>query len=171
MYLNCLVISLINSIHFLLLSEKDTTAKVYHRKQWTIGNVLMTFTLLPLLLLWIFLKLPSPQFMNSESHASGVHYNDVIMNVIASQITSLTIVYSTVYADADQRKHQSSASLAFVGKSPVTGEFPAQRAIVKLVDPLSSCRQPIHYPCYIRHVQRGATRRGSTMLYIRAFVV
>ena len=33
---------------------------------------------------------------------------------IASQITSLTIVYSTVYSDADQRKHQSSASLAFV---------------------------------------------------------
>ena len=33
---------------------------------------------------------------------------------MASQITSLTIVYSTVYSDADQRKHQSSASLAFV---------------------------------------------------------
>ena len=32
----------------------------------------------------------------------------------ASQITSLTIVYSIVYSDADQRKHQSSASLAFV---------------------------------------------------------
>ena len=42
------------------------------------------------------------------------HYNDVIMSAIASQITSLTIVYSTVYSDADQRKHQSSASLAFV---------------------------------------------------------
>ena len=42
------------------------------------------------------------------------HYNDVIMNTIASQVTSLTIVYSTVYSDADQRKHQSSASLAFV---------------------------------------------------------
>ena len=43
-----------------------------------------------------------------------VHYNDVIMSAMASQITSLTIVYSTVYAGADQRKHQSSASLAFV---------------------------------------------------------
>ena len=41
------------------------------------------------------------------------HYGDVIMGAIASQITSLTIVYSTVYSDADQRKHQSSASLAF----------------------------------------------------------
>ena len=42
------------------------------------------------------------------------HYNDVIMTTIASQISSLTVVYSTVYSDADQRKHQSSASLAFV---------------------------------------------------------
>ena len=42
------------------------------------------------------------------------HYDDVIMSAITSQITSLTIVYSTVYSDADQRKHQSSASLAFV---------------------------------------------------------
>ena len=33
---------------------------------------------------------------------------------VSSQITSLTIVYSTVYSDAYQRKHQSSASLAFV---------------------------------------------------------
>ena len=36
------------------------------------------------------------------------------MGTIASQTTSLTIVYSTVYSEADQRKHQSSASLAFV---------------------------------------------------------
>ena len=43
------------------------------------------------------------------------YYNgDVIMGAIASLITSLTIVYSTVYSDEDQRKHQSSASLAFV---------------------------------------------------------
>ena len=36
------------------------------------------------------------------------------MDWVASQNTSLTIVYSTVYSDADQRRHQSSASLAFV---------------------------------------------------------
>ena len=42
------------------------------------------------------------------------HYGDVIMGTIASQITSLIIVYSIVYSDADQRKHQSSASLASV---------------------------------------------------------
>ena len=43
-----------------------------------------------------------------------LHYDDVTMSLMASQITSLTIVYSTVYWGADQRKHQSSASLAFV---------------------------------------------------------
>ena len=42
------------------------------------------------------------------------HYNDVIMTTIASQITSLTVVYSIDYSGADQRKHQSSVSLAFV---------------------------------------------------------
>ena len=44
----------------------------------------------------------------------GRHYNDVIMSTMASQVTSLAIVYSTVYSGADQRKPQSSASLAFV---------------------------------------------------------
>ena len=56
------------------------------------------------------------------------HCNDVIMGVIASQITSFTIVFSSVYLDTDQRKHQSYASLAFVGNSPEAGEFPAQMA-------------------------------------------
>ena len=54
---------------------------------------------------------------------------DIIMGAMASQITSLTIVDSTVYSGADQRKHQISALLAIcVGNSPVTGEFPAQMA-------------------------------------------
>ena len=47
-------------------------------------------------------------------YVMSMHYNDVIMGAVASQITSLTIVYSTVDSDPDQRKHQSSASLTFV---------------------------------------------------------
>ena len=44
-----------------------------------------------------------------------VSYNsDVIMSTMASQITSLTIVYSTIYSGADQRRNHSSVSLAFV---------------------------------------------------------
>ena len=41
-------------------------------------------------------------------------YGDVIMSAKMSQITSVSIVYSTVYSNADQRKRKSTASLAFV---------------------------------------------------------
>ena len=50
----------------------------------------------------------------SAQQTAVTHYNDVIMSAMASQITSLAIVYSNVYSGADKRKHQSSASLAFV---------------------------------------------------------
>ena len=43
-----------------------------------------------------------------------LHYDDVIMSAITPQITRLTIVYSIVDSDADQRKYHGSASLAFV---------------------------------------------------------
>ena len=41
-------------------------------------------------------------------------YSDVIMSAVASQITGVSIVCSTVCSGTGQRKHQSSASLAFV---------------------------------------------------------
>ena len=41
-----------------------------------------------------------------------IHYDDVKMGAMASQITSLTIVFSTVYSGADQSKHQCSVLLA-----------------------------------------------------------
>ena len=50
----------------------------------------------------------------AAAYVSPPHYIDVIMTTMASQITSRTVVYSTVFSDADQRKHQSSASVAFV---------------------------------------------------------
>ena len=61
-------------------------------------------------------KLNSASAVENDSirNSPNMHYGDVIMGAMASQITSLTIVYSTVYSDADQRKHQNSASLAFV---------------------------------------------------------
>ena len=52
--------------------------------------------------------------LSRKSWGECYHYCDVIMGAVAPQITSLMIVYSTVYSDANQRKHQSSASLAFV---------------------------------------------------------
>ena len=42
------------------------------------------------------------------------YYSNIIMGAMASQITSLTIIYSIVYSGADQRKHQSAVSLVFV---------------------------------------------------------
>ena len=76
------------------------------------------------------------------------HYRDVITGTMASQITSLRIVYSTVYSGTDQRKHQSSASLAFVRgihrwpvnsphKGPVTRKmFPFDDVIMVNLHPL-----------------------------------
>ena len=46
------------------------------------------------------------------------HYSNIVMDALALQITSLTIVYWTVYSGADKRKHQSPASLAFVWGIP-----------------------------------------------------
>ena len=62
-------------------------------------------------LLWVLRR---KVFVVLNGFGVVVHYSDVIMDTVASQITSLSIVYSTVYSDADQRKHKSSASLAFV---------------------------------------------------------
>ena len=53
-------------------------------------------------------------FSRARCAINWPHYSDVIMSTMASQITSLTIVYSTVNSGTGQRKHQSSASLAFV---------------------------------------------------------
>ena len=53
-------------------------------------------------------------FLTMQQGGRGLHYDDVIMSSMVSQIPSLTIVYSTFYSGTDQRKHQSSASLAFV---------------------------------------------------------
>ena len=79
------------------------------------------------------------------------HYSDVIMSAIASQITSVSIIYSTVCSGVDQWKHQSSASLAFVRgihrwpvnsphKGPVTRKmFPFDDVIMAHID--AQCKQ------------------------------
>ena len=77
------------------------------------------------------------------------HYGDVVMGVIAPQITSLTIVYSTVYSDADQRKHQSSASLAFVRgihRGPVNSphKWPVTRKMFPFDDVIMWCSDSVY---------------------------
>ena len=64
-----------------------------------------------------------------SSYQVWCHYNDAIMRAMAFQITSITIVYSNVYSTHISKK---TSKLCVTGlceeNSPVTGEFPAQRA-------------------------------------------
>ena len=92
-------------------------------------------------------------------HARFIHYDDVIMSAIASQITSLTIVYSIVYSDADQRKHQSSASLAFVQgihRGPVNSphKWPVTRKMLSFDDVIMSVATVALFPYYMGRERR-----------------
>ena len=82
------------------------------------------------------------------THNKKLHYYDVIMGTMASQITSLTIVFSTVYSDADQRKHQSSASLAFmrgIHRSP--HKWPVTRKMFPFDDVIMCLLVCVHFEC------------------------
>ena len=86
----------------------------------------------------------APWQTEKEKTALECHYNDVIVGTIASQITSLTMVYSTVYSDAGQRKHQSSASLASVrgihrGSSNSPHKWPVTRKMFPFDDVIMLC--------------------------------
>ena len=97
---------------------------------WFLERVIVLL-IIPLLfslqLTWTNCRINS-QWFETAWHSRDfilMHYNDVRMSASASPITSLMILYSTVYSDADRRKHQSSASLAFVGgihRSPVNSQ-------------------------------------------------
>ena len=85
------------------------------------------------------------------------HYDDVIMSTIASQITSLTIVYSTVHWGADQSKHQSPASLAFVWgihRGPVNSphKWPVTRKMFPFDDVIM-----IYWKIYEQYMRHSAS--------------
>ena len=87
---------------------------------------------------------PAPRvyFTGYGKVITSPYYNDVIITAMAFQFTSLTSVYSTVYSGADQRKHQSSASLAFVrGIHRWRGTFPFDDVI------MTKYWGIINYPC------------------------
>ena len=89
------------------------------------------------------------------------------MGTMASQITSLTIVYSIVYSDADQIKHQSSSSLAFVRgirRRPVNSphKWPVTRKMFLFDDFIMHfylveylCHLPHHYHQPIKRIAAG----------------
>ena len=87
------------------------------------------------------------------------HYNDVIMSAMASQITSALSVYSNVCSCSDQRKLQSSASLAFVREIhqwPVNS--PQKGPVTRKMFPLSDV---IMYRCYITFAVRASVCEGG----------
>ena len=89
------------------------------------------------------------------------HYNDVKMGAMASQITSHTIFYSTVYSGVDQRKHQSPASLAFVRgihREPVNSphKWPVTRKMFTFDDVTMVCYRKSKYLIF---------RRGAGLFY------
>ena len=100
---------------------------------------------------WNFLHLdPYPKSVEAT-------YSDDIMSALASQITGASMVCSTDCSGADQRKHQSSASLAFVRgihrwpvnsphKGPVTREmFPFHNVIMATYNPSHIIRRCLVY--------------------------
>ena len=107
-------------------------------------------------------SLPVTYLIISEIAESGTnviqYYSDVTISVMTSKITSLTIVYSTVYSGTDLRKHHSSASLAFVMEirwwsvnSPHRGSvtrkmFPFDDVIINMTH---HCRQLGKLYCWI----------------------
>ena len=121
-------------------------------------------------LVWIALWFSTILLVLSVPHLYS--NSDVIMGAMASQITSLTIVCSTVYSGADQRKYQSSASLAFVmgihrwpvnspHKGPVTRKmFPFDDVIMYVT--------PTRSPLYLQTPQHQQTQRK---LPIRCFLL
>ena len=72
------------------------------------------------------------------------YYRDVIMDAVAPQITSVTIIYSTVYSGADQSKHQRYASLAFLRQFTGDRWIPRTKTLKCFHLMTSSCHVGIH---------------------------
>ena len=103
------------------------------------------------------------------------HYSDVIMGAMMSQITSLTIAYPTVHSGVHQRKHQSSASMAFVWgihRSPVISPhkwsvtrkmFPFDDVIMEFANNVIQCTM-FHVSC------RNSLALGKFGCYIQSII-
>ena len=111
-------LSSLKSVISLLIICSNTRMASDHERYFTDDTRLM----------WHMLQKEIEFWCKQYACSHHPHYNNVIKTTMASQITSITVVYSTVYSDVDQRKHQSSASQASVWGIHATGEFPAQRA-------------------------------------------
>ena len=138
-----------------LFTRFEVKEILYQIYIWTITCSHFTQTSSPIIwvIFCIWMNFPMSRMILKVT----THYNDPIMSTTASQITSLTIVYSTVYLGVDQRKHPSSASLAFVRrihrwpvnfphKGPVTRKmFPLHDVIMIIVLESNARPKPCTY--------------------------
>ena len=149
-----------NTIKRIILNQNVLSVLDYHRsmpKNITVRTVSFFIHVCPNLNR-CFTEQPLELWYGFE--VTKKHYADVIMGVLACQVTSLTIVYSTFHSGADQRKHQSSASLAFVRgihhwtvksphKGPVTRKmFPFDDVI--MVHQLSIFFWLVYFMCSVK---------------------
>ena len=140
-------------LYYIIISHVHEKSKVSQ------GNIIpFKFTLLP------SHKLAELLNCTLTIQVSDSHYIDVIMGAIASQITSFTIVNSTVYSDVDQRKHQSSSSLAFVRgihRSQVNSSYkrPVTRKMFPFDDVIMHC------------VKSAATNHNDTCQSAKRFII
>ena len=153
-----------NNIHLSIIQHKHITQYIrgaMHTHWNEYVFILMKFPsllALKVVVLTTFCAINDENFVQMTSSSRSFlmfHYNDVIMGPIASQITSLTIVYSIVYSDADQRKHQSSASLAFVRgihRGPVNSphKWPVMRKMFPFDDVIMyRGLVPVNFPIFL----------------------
>ena len=129
------------------------------RVGWGVGGRQISLSLL--LMIWIRSRSPDASFIWCEECVDTSHYNDVIMGAIASHTTCVSIVCSTVGSGVDQRKHQSSTSLAFVRginrwpvnspyKGPVTRKMFLFHKITRLIMLPASLQ--------LRHIERDGVK-------------
>ena len=120
---------------------------------------------------YVMAQVLDPFAWEPRTRLSRKHYNDVIMTAMASDITSIMIVYSTVYSMLRSKKTSKLRVTGLCeGNSPVTGEFPIQRVSnaenvsiwwryrVLILRILVSSRptlnqQPLYSPSYPQNIQ------------------
>ena len=113
-----------------------------------------------------------------------LHYSDIIMSVMASQINSISIIYSIVCWGADQRKHQSSASLAFVrGIHQWSVDSPHKGPVTLKMFPFDDVIMFMCWSCIYKHPRlvhhcacwwtstNGASPSAGTVITTKSFIL
>ena len=130
---------------------------------------------------WYVYCFKSTSLHSIAANINHKHYTDVIMGAMASQITSVSCVYSTICLVLDQRKHERSASLAFVRgihrwpvkshhKGPATRKrFPFDDVIIKLC---CLCNMFWRYMAmYAKNISSSTVVVRDTWKHISTFLV